>query len=594
METGVEEPEQRLQRVTATNCARPELQFTILVLDPITEFPTYASIGLSEVTYIVEDQIEGVCLFALTYSYSDDGVFQQNSQGYPVAMYNGQPVFEINIDWEIQPHNVYLLFNADLNRWEVWRNFIDGQPSCAGEGGNEFALSSVCFTCNGSRANIPMIYSETPDLFTTTWTTDNEEECPYTGVLNIDEIQPCTLPEVVTETVTDCWVITELQEFQLIDFTAIEVTTYEDCEDCLFKRVTIAENCENQSVIYLPPGNLSGVIVNLNPPQGAINCWTLSQGEVERDTPVVEAIISSMYLTCEDCSPVPPTPLPIDCDLPLLYRLEDCLGRGRVLFTRDGGLEDFVGQIVRSEYYNECFRVFPAEELNEDKYTLNFEVDGVFENCYDCLPKKPIEPWMNEECCDEQTIQEVVCDYTDGVYRDIVGSRFGIQTIDKEEQIRKEIRFEALRNKLLCLPYPLLPEPEITEDCIVIEQPCVPVQNDCVGCNEPNTIINEPCIACPDSPHDCHTYEITVSQEIIDQATGNTNLWLNEKVLFTYFPCGQIESLTTPIREESTEEFCVLGVPLLGYYQNNVFVPITVERGEICEPEENNTCCDNN
>ena len=86
------------------------------------------------------------------------------------------------------------------------------------------------------------------------------------------------------------------------------------------------------------------------------------------------------------------------------------------------------------------------------------------------------------------------------------------------------------------------------------------------------------------SPHDCHTYTVSTTTEQLGLATGNTNIALNNKVFFCYFPCKNEKPKTVVIKTATEKEYCVLGIPLQGYYANDVFVPITLTRGEVCEP----------
>jgi hypothetical protein len=583
-------------KVAITNCVDPTIQLEIdLDVSATPVYPVYGSLGITEVTYISQTETEEtVCITGMTYQYSDDETFPEDVTGTIVDQYNGQPVYEIPVNWVEYPHTVYLLFNSTLNRWEVWRNFINGEPSCQADSGDTSGITNTCDLCNfgGAELNEPMLHSQTSDLTTTTWV-QVTSPCPYTGVTGFSTITYCEVPIEVTHETTDCWGINRLiVPLPLIDGTYFLQEEFDNCQDCLHPPTTIATNCETEEVLYLPPGDVSGVITNLDPPQGLVNCWQLEQGVLPEGQEITPAInITNLYQRCEDCLPAPPPePLPINCDLIELYRLRDCLGRGRTIYSSDETLEEFVGKVVRSEYYDDCFFVDQAEPSTEQTYTLNFEVDNVHENCFDCLPQKPVDPWVNEQCCDEETTQEVTCNFSEGIYKQIIEARFGIKITENSIITNNGIRFESLRNKLLCLPYPPLPEPRVIEPCIQIQTPCVPKQNNCHGCNEPNTVEREPCYACSD--RECYNYKVELRTEFAE-ATGNTNTWLNERILFAYFPCGKKESRTVSFTESTAEIFCVLGIPILGYYKDNEFVEVPIERGGECEPPEETDCgCD--
>jgi hypothetical protein len=568
------------EKLLISNCDNNEYQF---IINSDIETPAFISTGETEI--IVFTGQTTLCI-----QYNIIGQNSVTAQTTVIGEYNGKPVYYFQVDTE---HEYFFVWSITNSRWEVWTAFdlITG-PTCPTLECCENPAESL-FYLNDT------LSTGSEDPLTTggmEWfLTQADCDTPYLAGIRISEY--CPEIEIITDFV-DCWaVVPTPPDISGILTLDIEPTAFfEDCDDCLNKNVTIATNCEDNSIIYLAPGNFSGVVVSLDPPQGEVNCWTVTQGTVPQETEVIEATPTQVFMSCEDCNPdtpEPPEPLPINCDLPTLYRLEDCLGRGKVMHTKED-LSEYIGQIVRSEYYDECFRVFEEEESTEQNFTLNFEIDSVHTNCFDCLPKKPVEPWVNEQCCDEETVQEVVCNYSDGIYKQIVSRRYGIKTIENSDITNNEIRFEALRNKLLCLPYPPLPEPIVREECLTIEQPCVQVQNDCHGCTEPNTIENNPCEACANSEHDCHTYAIRQQEQVFQQASGNDNEWLNGRILFGYFPCGKTESVTVSFTEAFNESYCVLGVPILGYYRNNSFVPLPTTREEQCEAPEENNCCNGN
>jgi hypothetical protein len=84
-------------------------------------------------------------------------------------------------------------------------------------------------------------------------------------------------------------------------------------------------------------------------------------------------------------------------------------------------------------------------------------------------------------------------------------------------------------------------------------------------------------------------------------AIGNDTAWLNGKVFFGYYKCKATKPTFVKITEvvsdgktsrAYSESFCVLGIPTLGYFSNNEWAEIlTLTRGDVCEPEVDNTCC---
>lgn len=106
------------------------------------------------------------------------------------------------------------------------------------------------------------------------------------------------------------------------------------------------------------------------------------------------------------------------------------------------------------------------------------------------------------------------------------------------------------------------------------------------------------CTASECSPHDCHTYTFTVEAEMLADATGNTETELNNKVYFGYIPCSKTCSVTENYTVVGDQEYCVLGIPILGWYKNDIWVNYdsipegNLTRGNVCEVDNNcDGCC---
>jgi len=443
----------------------------------------------------------------------------------------------------------------------------------------------------------------------------------------------------ITYSGINCWTIRSGRTVNVLTPAVTITETFINCALCnLPQQYILATNCVSGATTYVTTEDdfEVGVTINLGLPVEGGDCWTLSIVTLMIPPQTTVVTVGDNYASCAQCNPYP-----IDCEIISTYKLTDCLGRGNDVYTNDSSLFEHIGSIIRSNYYDKCFVVTAAAQYPNVDYVLNVEVDGVFDTCFECLPKDIIDPWVNVACCDNETIEEVMCNYAEGTYRAIIAKRYGIKTNENSDINNNEIRFESLKNSLKCTPYPPLPEPRVRKECLKAEKPpCAPIQNNCGGCNEtesnqPNIIQVaqdnpcqpcEPCVeevapiiiceACADSPHPCHEYQIRIRLNQFALASENDNTALDGKIFFGYFPCGETEVVTEVFTEDSqeaqagtgneesqegqqpttgiiTREYCVLGIPILGYYANNEFVEIIIERGEECEAEEEEIQCCN-
>lgn len=338
-------------------------------------------------------------------------------------------------------------------------------------------------------------------------------------------------------------------------------------------------SCSDMHVVYETTTDLSvyaGKIVSVEEYSG---CFTVSA--VELTLTPQDIGVKDCFDSCEECSAI-------------VYMLRDCSGLHPDMFSNDENLVAHVNKVVRSPYYkNACFRVTEVQTSEAGEVKLLFPFEGSFETCFDCYPKEVSKPFAGYLLCNVDRIEEIKCSFADLVYQKVMEARFGVKNCCPQDETEILIQNEVLNHDLILDPDPELPEPFVEYCCIPQTVPCGTQQNPCCGDVILDTDLYEPCdcIVSPDSPHDCHTYSVAVTEEFITLASGNTSEDLNGKVFFGYFKCKE----TTPTFVQYTastaaQNYCVLGNPLFGYFAENVWVDIELTRGSVCEPEEN-TCC---
>lgn len=337
------------------------------------------------------------------------------------------------------------------------------------------------------------------------------------------------------------------------------------------------------------------------------------------------------------------------------YRLVECQGRRFDIFSTDTNLINLVGQIIRIPYFdNACFKVLEDAFSIEKHYYPSVEVAGVYTSCIDCYPKHIVEPEVQFTKCDPSIVEEVKCSFADMMHQQMMSKRLGIEFCCELDRTKWSIRNDKLDIDLLYTNDPPLPEPYIDVCCLDRLNRCCPQNNcgcnhsshsynhdshhhhnhshnshhnncgcshttsstHCSGCSQPSTPCtschgdvsikehgcNHPiedevtvhcnCEASHDSPHDCHTYAVVVTNTHLIAAVGNTDTHRNGRVFFAYYKCKETHPTIVEYTVATTSNLCVLGIPLFGYYRANVWTPITaIARGAVCEEPIQNTCC---
>lgn len=286
----------------------------------------------------------------------------------------------------------------------------------------------------------------------------------------------------------------------------------------------------------------------------------------------------SCFFSCEDC-------------LKKVYALFECETEN-VIYVVDPIFATADEKVVRLPYFkNKCFMVKEVPFERDWNVYTTLEVSGIYNTCQDCYPKKTSDP-LDLNNCSPERVGKISCNYATAVYEQMITRRLEIQASTKKELDSTTMKFELLLGDLNYEQDPDLPEPTVEECCIQTKDlVCTPTPI-CLPCQIPTTPPEGECICTTNAGpnHTCSTYTINVLQGSLDLASGNTNTTLNNKVFFGYYPCEEYAVKTKIFTIPEEVEFCVLGIPLLGYYRADVWTPISITAGEICK--EKQTCND--
>ena len=332
--------------------------------------------------------------------------------------------------------------------------------------------------------------------------------------------------------------------------------------------------CSTIGTAYYTDQDLSDYVGRVVTIVGKDICYTVS--ETDEEEPTTTVTVSECFIDCTDCNEI-------------LFRLTSCFGPEKIIYSSDRRLVD--STVVKIPHLdNACFsvkRVPNYRGVLVEQYT---DFSYVYTHCVDCLEQEHATPNYDTCGCSAEKVEDIQCSFVELMYQKMMSRRLGIEYCCPKDEIETTIKFNQLENELRCVDTPELPEPEVEVCCLNTAVKCPTIS--CNECNEPAPTMEDNCCKCESSgeasPHDCHTYTVTVTIQQLAQAVNNLDNTLNRKVFFGYFPCKKEEVTTVAITEESQKDYCVLGIPVLGYFRNNNFVAIELIRGEICEPQTPN------
>jgi hypothetical protein len=425
-----------------TNCADPELQFITDI--PVGE-PIVGSINLDEIpTGLLGEPL------CVTFQLNDSEPELVEAVSSGEVLYNGKPYYTI-VSEDNVGQSFYLIWNND--RWEAWEAFdTEDGPTCP----------SWC--CEAGNTHLAHLEDPLEDGTPETNVPDgkvwviNEDiagpSClsPLTFITSTTFCgEPTTTPDFI-----NCWQTSTITE-RAADLIGVEIVdVFPDCGSCLYPDTALATNCETQAElqVQLPEDFFyaDGAVVTF---EGREGCWTLTRTPYEES---IEVVVDESFKDCEECLPHPPEPVEPVCGPLELHVLKSCNGTHPDILVKED-MTEFEGQVVWSEYFNGCFIVGEKEESFDTDYQVSFTIDRLHGNCLECLSYFEVEPDFDVPCCDEDKVQEVMCDFADKVHREIIAKRYGINTQDRIAYLKSWMRFESMKQQLRCLPHPPLPDP---------------------------------------------------------------------------------------------------------------------------------------
>lgn len=414
----------------------------------------------------------------------------------------------------------------------------------------------------------------------------NETECPFGSYPNITyhgnssffqnltvtPCNPCPPQQVGTlEADCDC----SIGEYTITNenlFTSFEV---EACET-IFR----LNSCFGNQVVYTDT-DLTEYVGKVVTIEGFDHCFLVS---VHSEVVVTQDVkLTGCYTDCEECSK-------------LMFRLRDCQGHFSDIISTDPRLEQLVGKVIKLPFKDKaCFTVTRIPYQYNLQLVEHFtDFSSAYNTCIDCYDQGQVEPNYDVCGCSEDKVSEISCKFVELMYQKMMSRRLGIKYCCEVEEAPTTIAFNRLQYELMCETTPPLPEPEVEECCLQTDNTCQPVN--CVPCQPTvSQQVQTDCCNCESSgeasPHDCHKYTVTITSEQLALATGNENNNKNGKLFFGYFDCKKEKVTTIQIKEPSTKQYCVLGIPILGYFTQENFVAIPLTRGDICEPQNTNCNC---
>jgi hypothetical protein len=241
----------------------------------------------------------------------------------------------------------------------------------------------------------------------------------------------------VNEYPDDCWTI-EVSALAVSPVDVTGVIEFASCEEC-GRQFYLLEDCntENPEPNIITSTDLSlyvGQVITLE--YCPEICWLVSETDVSSENEVIN--VTGLYTTCEICQIMV---LPCLCS--------------RVTNNITAG--------TRFEYYdcNGISKFTPALALGQrsSKVCAKFWVDTTaveyFGDCVegvcpdDSQPIKSIRPGYNTPGCTPEKYEKIMCNFSEGIYKQIVSILYGVTTCCGEDSYRWEIRKELIELKAI-------------------------------------------------------------------------------------------------------------------------------------------------
>jgi len=281
------------------------------------------------------------------------------------------------------------------------------------------------------------------------------EECLAKNVTNY-ELTNCTLPEQVVYTSSDlsayagqvvslleypddCWEVTVLNTTIPGDIPVHVVNSFETCEECS-QTYYLLQDCStmNPELNIVVSTDLSayvgGVIILNTCPD---ICWQVSETDVTYNAQVIS--IQNGFSTCEDCY----ASMPCICSTvtnnsigALEYEYIDCNGQIQTIVVNSG---------ITSP--KACL----VKWLTVDSTSV-FKTYGacINEVCpVPTFPKRTVRPGYNTPGCSPEKYEQIMCNFSEGYYREVIVQAYGITPCCGEDDYKWEIKKELIQLKAI-------------------------------------------------------------------------------------------------------------------------------------------------
>jgi hypothetical protein len=242
----------------------------------------------------------------------------------------------------------------------------------------------------------------------------------------------------VNEYPDDCWTI-EVSALAVSPVDVTGVIEFASCEEC-GRQFYLLEDCntENPEPNIITSTDLSlyvGQVITLE--YCPEICWQVSETDASSENEVVN--ITASYTTCQICQIAV---LPCICSKAtnntlspgLRYNYYDCNGVSK--FTAPLAIGQASPKVCAKlwvnatsvEYFGEC-------------------LDGICPD--DSRPIKSIRPGYNTPACTPERYEKIMCNFSEGIYKQVVSMLYGITTCCGEDSYRWEIRKELIELKAI-------------------------------------------------------------------------------------------------------------------------------------------------
>lgn len=243
-----------------------------------------------------------------------------------------------------------------------------------------------------------------------------------------------------------CWSVEEVAEC-LSPVTVLVTNTDIDCPTCLEKLNVYYEliNCTNTDVLVYTNTDLSayvGTYVSLA--EYPDDCWYIEISTLAPPSVTPVTFINS-FSTCETCSQP-------------YYLLEDCnIEDPQVSIITGTDLSAYVGQIITIDGCDGiCWQV-STTDLTVGAQPIVFVAN--YATCELCNPPVPVEPVVfpyksirpgyNTPGCSQEKYELYLCNYAEGIYRNMLVQAYGIETCCAEDDMKWAIKKELIMLKAL-------------------------------------------------------------------------------------------------------------------------------------------------